>query len=71
MIKKSTVWEKLPESTRVKVAGSMLKAGVPFNKVDRFHDLLDSFSSQPHLALEDYIQLSMMLQYNDRKNNFF
>ena len=34
-----------------------------------FSILSDSFSSQQHLALEDYIQLSVMLQYNDRKND--
>ena len=34
-----------------------------------FSILSDSFSSQQHLALENYIQLSVMLQYNDRKND--
>ena len=52
--------EKLPESTRVyrvKVACSMIKAGVPFNNVDRFCDLLEehAFFISTSLSLSQLI----------------
>ena len=57
------VGETLPDSTRVKLVSEFLKAGIPLSKIDNLRVL---FSSKQNTSLQDYISLSIMLQYNNK-----
>ena len=56
------VGETLPESTRVyrvRVVTTMLKAGIPLNKVDKFRDLLEETA----MSLATYSSLRQLLPF--------